>query len=156
MTRAGMTTKGVAKFCRWLLLAAALPLLSAGCGGADQMPTAAVSGSVTHDGKPVPGGTILFLPIASESQKDPGKGASGVVKDGAYTLSTYSEGDGAIIGKHRVVYSAPQVEQASAASPEGGHNAQPEKSPYEGMTADPAEVEVTASTDKIDIKLIKP
>ena len=43
----------------------------------------------------MPKGAIYFHP-----QK--GQTANGIVRDGKFTLSTYNDGDGAIVGKHRV------------------------------------------------------
>ncbi len=75
-------------------LALALP----GCGGdPDQLPVAKVSGTLSVDGKPVNKGTVFFTPLNKK-----GRPATGAVTDGKFTLSTYSENDGAVIGKHRV------------------------------------------------------
>jgi hypothetical protein len=69
-----------------------------GCGGDNKFPVARVSGVVTYKGKPIAGGgTISFTP------EGPGKAAGGMIgPDGKYTLTTFHEGDGALIGKHRV------------------------------------------------------
>jgi hypothetical protein len=72
--------------------------MAAGCGGgggSEQLPTARVSGTLAYEGKPVAKGTIHFHPPK-------GPTANGVVEDGKFTLSTYGEGDGAIVGKNRV------------------------------------------------------
>jgi hypothetical protein len=67
----------------------------AGCSNG--RPVARVSGVVTYGGKPVPHGTVLFMPA------DSGPPAYGNLDaDGHYTLSTYSHGDGAVLGKHSV------------------------------------------------------
>lgn len=72
-----------------------------GCGrGGDLQPTATVSGVVTYRGQPVPSGRIQFVPDA----RGPGvRTAFGLLdSQGRYTLSTYGNGDGAIVGTHRV------------------------------------------------------
>jgi hypothetical protein len=64
-------------------------------------PVAPVSGIVTYGGKPVPRGTVVFMPVES------GPPAYGNIKsDGHYTLKTYSPGDGAVLGKHAVMITA--------------------------------------------------
>ena len=67
-----------------------------GCGGGDANErTVPVSGTLTVEGKPVAKGTIHFHPAK-------GRPASGIVKDGKFTLSTYGEDDGVIPGKNKV------------------------------------------------------
>jgi len=76
-------------------------LALAGCGGPDLPPMAKVTGTVTLDGKPVPRGTIQFIP---DSQKGTPKGPPAVGqldKDGRFTLVTAGV-EGAIGGWHRV------------------------------------------------------
>ena len=60
-----------------------------------QEPTVPVSGTLAVEGKPVAKGTIHFHP-----QKGPP--ASGIVEDGKFTLTTYENGDCAVVGKHRI------------------------------------------------------
>lgn len=76
-----------------------LLLTQAGCsGGSDQLETAEVHGKVTYKGEPLEMGTVTFIPVG------PGKSATGEIQeDGTYTLTTYSKGDGATIGKHGVM-----------------------------------------------------
>jgi hypothetical protein len=79
-------------------LAVGLALVAiAGCGGgdADELPTVRVSGILTVEGKPVSQATVHFVPAK-------GRPATGIVKDGKFTLTTYNEGDGVIPGKNRV------------------------------------------------------
>jgi hypothetical protein len=75
--------------------------LAAGCASGD-LPTAVVTGKVTYDGKPVPNGTVLFVPAA-------GPPATGEIQpDGSYRMTTYANGDGAVLGKHQVCITALQ------------------------------------------------
>jgi hypothetical protein len=68
-----------------------------GCADkAFHLETASVTGTVTLDGKPVTEGVVLFTPAR-------GKLARGALsEDGTFTLSTYKDGDGAIVGTHQV------------------------------------------------------
>jgi hypothetical protein len=67
-----------------------------------RMRTAEVNGTVTYKGKPVPQGTVTFIPDAG------GPSATGEIKDGAFSMTTYVRGDGAVLGKHKVVIAAMQ------------------------------------------------
>lgn len=87
---------------RWYFCAAIslfLFLISVGCGGTkDQLPTTKVDGSVSYQGTPLETGTVTFFPVSG------GKHAVGMIsKGGAFSLSTFETGDGAVIGKHKVV-----------------------------------------------------
>ena len=67
-----------------------------GCGDAQRLATAPVSGRVTVGDQPVTKGQVIFTP-------EQGRSAKGTIgPDGAFTLSTYADGDGAIVGKHRI------------------------------------------------------
>jgi len=82
---------------RWIAWAP-LALLAAGCGDAG-MPLGSVSGRVTYMGQAVPDGIIYFVP-------EQGPAASGPIDDeGRYELTTYSRGDGAVLGTHQVYFS---------------------------------------------------
>lgn len=73
-----------------------------GCGG-ESFETAKVTGSVECDGKRLTSGRVMFQPIPDGEEK-PGKPAFGDIGlDGTFELSTYVDGDGAVVGKHRVV-----------------------------------------------------
>jgi len=68
-----------------------------------------VSGTVTYNGNPLEKGSISFVP------DDPkGTGASGVIENGSYTLSTGGEKDGARAGKYKVIISAKEDSYAKA------------------------------------------
>jgi hypothetical protein len=76
-------------------------LLFTSCGPHGEA-TAIVRGKVTYAGKPVPNGTVNFIP-------DRGPSATGEIQpDGSYTLMTYKAGDGAVIGAHKVIIVAMQ------------------------------------------------
>lgn len=84
------------------LTAAAFCAAIAGCGS-DLPPTAKVRGTVTIGGKPLESGTITFYPRQ-------GRPASGAIQpDGSYQLTTFREGDGAVLGPHKVAIHANRV-----------------------------------------------
>ena len=75
-------------------MAALLALFLGGCG--DKGPKLApVKGAITYKGKPVPQGSIMFQP-------DEGPAATAEIQDGNFTLKTFKDGDGAVLGKHKV------------------------------------------------------
>src|SRR5262249_48096067 len=79
-----------------------------GCGGRAKL--GRVSGRVTYKGEPVPNGAITFLPDES------GPPATGTIgPDGTYTLVTPDVGDGAVLGKHKVMITALRVGPARGA-----------------------------------------
>jgi len=78
-------------------------ILTVGCSVKQAHNTAPVKGKVTYKGKAIPTGTVMFVP-------DEGPAATGEISaDGSYRLSTYSTGDGAVIGHHQVAVIALQV-----------------------------------------------
>lgn len=81
-----------------------------GCGSSG-LPTAPVRGKITYEGKPVPNGSVVSLPEGDKPS------ATGDIKpDGSYELTTYSSGDGAVLGKHTLMVIA--VEDHSGRLPE--------------------------------------
>ncbi len=82
-------------------------LLVAGC---NQSPyeLAPVTGVVTVDGMPLTAGQVMFAPRAVGDAIDAGKPAIGWLdENGAFELSTYSKGDGAVVGEHMVTLYGP-------------------------------------------------
>jgi hypothetical protein len=71
-------------------------VILAGCSGG-QRTAVPVSGSVTYNGQPVAGATVIFLGKANEPA------ATGITAtDGTFRLSTYGEADGAVPGQYSV------------------------------------------------------
>jgi hypothetical protein len=85
----------------YLLVAATALALHPGCAPPTIAP---VRGRVTCNGKPVPDAALIFSPIPKNANdKESGKAAAaGTDADGYFTLSTFKEGDGGLIGRHRV------------------------------------------------------
>jgi hypothetical protein len=88
---------------RWTLLACVVLVLGEGCSGSklppNARPTAPVKVTVTYKGAPVADATVTF--ICQEGEATPAFGktdAQGVAK-----MKTYVEGDGAVIGPHKVL-----------------------------------------------------
>jgi hypothetical protein len=63
---------------------------------------ASVSGKVTYNGKPVPKGTISFVPVSGNGRNAVGE----LGPDGSYKLQTETTGDGAELGDYTVTVSA--------------------------------------------------
>lgn len=97
MNRLHPVTKSTAPIFRVALGLAAAWIV--GCGGdSDRLQTAPVHGTVSYNGQPLTRGSITFVPTQS------GPTATGQIQpDGTYSLTTYEEGDGAILGSHRVM-----------------------------------------------------
>lgn len=85
---------------KWSVVCLFLVALLSGCSGGGEFPTSPVKGKVTYKGKALPTGTVMFVP-------DSGPPAYGNIdKEGNYTLGTYGEKDGAVMGKHKVSITA--------------------------------------------------
>jgi hypothetical protein len=68
-----------------------------------------VSGTVNYNGKPLEKGEISFVPDDSK-----GVGATGVIENGSYSLSTGGNNDGARAGKYKVAITAKEDSSAKA------------------------------------------
>jgi len=104
-----------------------------GCGD-DGLPSRySVSGKVTYKGEPVQKGKISFVP-----EVESGRGATGEIVDGNYTLTTQDPGDGAIPGKYKVVVDTRQVDEAAL---KAATEKFAEKRKIEGLQSIPQEVQ---------------
>jgi hypothetical protein len=83
-------------------------LIVAACSGDGLGRRYHVSGKVTYKGAPVQKGTISFVPVEKE-----GRGASGPIEGGAYSLTTHTPGDGALPGKYKVVVDTRQIDEGA-------------------------------------------
>jgi len=86
-------------------MASLVVLTALGCGSGDDLPRRySVTGKVTYNAKPLPRGSVRFIP------SDPdGRAAGGDIVDGSYSLTTQDQDDGAIPGKYQVTVSATEV-----------------------------------------------
>lgn len=81
----------------WMLLAVSLAFLGCNSEGSN-LATLPVTGTVTLDGKPVPGAAVAFSPNDAK-----GRAASGMTDvDGKFKLTTMVAGDGALAGSYKV------------------------------------------------------
>jgi hypothetical protein len=88
---------------RKVSVVALLFFMLAGCSGVKQYPLADVTGTVTCEGKPVAKAIVYFEPIPTDSTAEIGKqGFALTDENGKFTISTYGENDGAVVGKHLV------------------------------------------------------
>jgi len=80
-----------------------IPLIAGvvGCSSGNGLNLAKVSGKVTYDGEPVPGGEVLFMPDTEKGTVGP-PAAGTIAPDGTFLMSTQESGDGAIVGLHKV------------------------------------------------------
>src|SRR6266481_2084761 len=86
------------------LFLCAVILTTAGCGGLSK--PIKVKGIVTLDGKPLPGATVTFTPLAE------GHVASGRTdQDGSFRLTTFQTDDGALAGSYKVVVVVQEAEE---------------------------------------------
>jgi hypothetical protein len=137
-------------------VAVGLALLAITWSGCEaRPPTGKVSGKVSLQGQPVTGGSVTFVPIA-QGGTTAGRPAIGPIQpDGTFTLSTYAQGDGAIIGRHRVMFSAPTGKHEEAGKHDEGQASAP-ADPFAGVTPKEAQVEVKSGENTIDIELVSP
>ncbi|WP_165247962.1 hypothetical protein [Paludisphaera soli] len=103
----------VSRLKTWLILAPmALIATAAGCGDDGLAERYKVSGTVTYKDKPVSSGSIQFYPAGGGGPDQ--RGATGVITDGAYTLSTQGDDDGAFPGDYLVAITARKPDMAAA------------------------------------------
>ncbi len=102
--------------------AAALALLAAiaaGCGGGTGFPSAAVSGRVTLDGKPLADAIVRFTPTADPAAKgkaahESGPDSAGITDaDGRFTLSIGDGSRGATVGPNRVTITTVDLDESA-------------------------------------------
>jgi hypothetical protein len=121
-----------------------------GCSGAPEgtpeIPRVAVSGEVTLDGKPLPGGKIEFVPLGSQSAET----AVADIEDGRYSII---RAVGPSPGKHKVkISSRKSVKIAEGQEPGGGPNKkEPEKIPKKYNAQTTLEVDIPAG-GSVDLK----
>jgi hypothetical protein len=70
-------------------------------------------------------------------------------------MGTESESDGAAVGRHRVLYSAPIPEWDAPDWDGKGVAPKPPETPYAGLHPKEAEVEVKSGSNEINIELVK-
>jgi hypothetical protein len=97
------------------VLAGVALLVVFGCGTDDGLGKRyPVSGTVNYKGQPLASGTISFIPDNPELRP-----ANGMIEEGSYSLTTLTEGDGAMPGTYRVSIIAKEAKPLGT-SPTGG------------------------------------
>jgi len=104
--------------CRLVPLAVLVPacfLGGSGCGGSEKV--VAVSGTVTHNGQPVPGLVVSFVPeVATQTGVSTGE----TDENGRYNLTVAKTGkSGAVVGSHKVWVSRPREPYVEPGDKEG-------------------------------------
>ena len=134
-----------------------------GCGGGDvsKPPLGQVSGKVSYKGTPVSKGIVTFVPVGGPGAKTGQPAAGDIGSDGSYTLTTFEDGDGAVLGQHVVL-----VQSREGRMETGGHGMPtpgalkkmkrpesllPEK--YASSEKSPLRCEVKSGSIRFDIEL---
>jgi hypothetical protein len=97
--------------CGWGNLLASVFVSLAACGvcgcSKSGLETAKVRGTVKFNGGPVKKGTVMFVPEA-------GRAGHGVIQqDGTFYVTTYHDGDGAVVGENKISVFVPLDENAT-------------------------------------------
>jgi hypothetical protein len=139
------TSKPILGFALWPVLRIAF-LLVVGCGESGPFDLVPVHGTVTYsDGSPIKSDQLVvkFVPQAIHKQgRVAPRGASTYVDlaDGTFSkLTTWKDGDGVIVGRHKVVVIA-----LFGAGPNAGSPTKVVPTRYHRADTTPLEVEVTA------------
>lgn len=83
----------------------ALLLIASGCSKTG-LETAEVRGTVKLNGAPIQKGTVMFVPAA-------GRAGVGVIdQNGTFYVTTYRDGDGAVVGENKIAVFVPLDENA--------------------------------------------
>jgi hypothetical protein len=111
-------------------------------------PVAPARGQVLLNGKPVAGARVVFHPTSPVEMRNPRADAL-TSEDGSFVLSTYTAGDGAVLGTYKVTVTLQRVEVEvdGKATP----NLLPEK--YSKTTSSGLEVTVTERGNEFRLEL---
>ena len=122
-----------------------------GCGSSAPYDLAPVHGKLTVGNRPLAGAKVLFAPVAKGDQPGAGKPGVGLTEsDGNFTLTTYSEGDGAVVGEHWVTIFAPETAAPEKSAPGDPANSEPK---YKRMTIPKKQVVAADQENVIDLAL---
>ncbi len=131
------------------VVAASVLLCCAGCGSPFEI--APVSGVVTLDDKPLANATIFFMPMGDGAIGPSSSAVTG--DDGRFTLKTPEDGEGAVVGKHRVSIST-VVDTPASGDDNIYDNSNREKLPSRYNSASTLEFDVPAEgTDAANFAL---
>jgi hypothetical protein len=105
---------------RFVAAAIMIPSLLAftGCGKSDvRLETFPVTGSLSVDGKPAPGATLVLHPVKIEGETLGAAPSARVKDDGSFTVSSYGADDGAPAGEYTVTVSWYKVNDEGGPGP---------------------------------------
>jgi len=111
---------------RWPTTGAFVVLLITGCGGGgsgNHLPTTPVTVTVTYNGPPVEGATVTFVDETGDHPAYGRTDAQGVAK-----LTSYEEGDGAVVGPYKVSIAKSEVTGQSTADQDSAAYVPPDAS----------------------------
>ena len=113
-----------------------------GCTREGTARTAKVTGTVSYNGTPLEGANVTFTPANGR----PGTGTTDA--SGKFSVSTFSQGDGAVPGNHVVTITdaAPSAPEPMPGTPEA-ENYQPPKPRFPAKYSDPS-----TTTFKFEVK----
>ncbi len=109
----------IMKTCRLIGIATSVvaTVVILGCGDDSGLEARyKVGGKVTYKGEPVAKGTIAFVPADAAK----GRAASGTIENGSYSLTTATNGDGALPGDYKVTVTSTDLNVADVAKKTGG------------------------------------
>lgn len=135
---------------RGLFLAFAV-IAAVGCGSSTTEPPVPVfpaGGTITFKGQPIPGAAITLHPTAPVA--DVPTPSADVTKDGAFSLSTFSKGDGAPEGSYKVTVRWYKLVQQGGAIQAG-----PNVIPRKYANPETSDIEVRIAAGQNDIPTIK-
>ena len=135
-------------------IAVVVVCLMGGCSGRPPYELAPVEGVVTIDDKPIVDAKVMFAPVAQGEDRKSGKPAFGVLgSDGRFTLSTYHDQDGAIVGDHWVTVIRLDTDGKNAHGGSAGGKAGGQRAMFDRLAV-PRKVSVVAGqTNQIAILL---
>jgi hypothetical protein len=122
-----------------------------GCGSGSPYELAPVHGRLTVKQRPLAGAKVMFAPIAKDDQSAAGKPAVGLTdSEGSFTLTTYSDGDGAVVGEHWITVFAPEAAAPNESAPGDPASTEPK---YKRLTLPQKQVVAAGQENAIDIAL---
>ncbi len=110
-----------------------------GCGQTGPARTAVKGVVKTADGKVVEGGAITLSPVTTDANAASSPVSAAIKPDGSFQVD-----GGVVAGKHRVMFEPPQISYDAPAWDGTGAPPKAPVSPYAGMKAKQAEVDIAA------------
>lgn len=118
---------GKIHFSRYFVLIAMATTIG-GCGPSTPK-TYPVSGTVTLDGKALPGATVTFISDAASNKA----AATTTDAQGKYSMSTFKQGDGAVPGSYKITVA--KYQRGAEESPYGDKPPEPVEQTPEAISA---------------------